>query len=676
MGDDRQPRCSRVSFTRHKFLSYGLGFDLSGWKCQIPVNASGALSGTTDAVEVTDMSALALPWITRHAGMYRFKSVSTGATTSGSTYPRAEFRHLTDRAYSETSEMKVVFRVRWLPSGVRTVVCQSLDGGGSQFKLEVTGGTLGGSDGLLKLKYDQTLGATETSITLRSNIAFDATGMSETISVRIRRAASKLEVFHGANVDGATADWSDASFLRDSGSGTYYWKYGNYLQNNSTTPVWAVVEFLTGTQANPAVVAGDTTAPAITSAALGTQTSTTQPITFDLDEDGTAFWIAATAQQSGITATQVIAGNLANDSAAPASGNGAVTSGSPTYTATLPSGLSGSHYVYFTVRDAAGNAGTPVELGPVTLDTTAPVLSSPVGTKTGSTTATIGATTNEGNGTLYGFVSTSATPPSAVTLIAGTGAAWAGNAAVSSTGAKTLSATGLTAATTYYAHLLHEDAKGNRSAISTSASFTTDAGGAALSMGNRTYGSNAGTGTDLTMSVPTGTAGRRLYAIVFCRTDATPVFSSGPAMTLVSRITNPTSYAAEIAVYSRVLDGSEGTSWTIGGMTWTGGAVMAFVVEGAASSMQQLLAGDLAWSTTKTAPSVTALAGEMIMRFVASNNQNISANFGLGTAFTAISNTMRAQGTYQGPVSAGATATSSATLAAGDQAAVATMRFG
>jgi hypothetical protein len=110
-------------------------------------------------------------------------------------------------------------------------------------------------------------------------------------------------------------------------------------------------------------------------------------------------------------------------------------------------------------------------------DTTAPVLSSPTGTATGSTTATVGATTDEGNGTLYAFVSTSATPPSDADLIAGTGATWAGSVAVGSTGAKTLNAVGLTASTGYYAHLLHRDAAANDSNIVTSALFTTSAPG-------------------------------------------------------------------------------------------------------------------------------------------------------------------------------------------------------
>jgi len=106
-------------------------------------------------------------------------------------------------------------------------------------------------------------------------------------------------------------------------------------------------------------------------------------------------------------------------------------------------------------------------------DTTAPVLSSPTGTQTGSSTATVGATTDEGNGTLYAFVSTSATPPSGADLKAGTGAVWSGSTAVSSSGAKTLNATGLSPSTGYYAHLIHTDAAANDSNIVTSSQFTT-----------------------------------------------------------------------------------------------------------------------------------------------------------------------------------------------------------
>ena len=111
-------------------------------------------------------------------------------------------------------------------------------------------------------------------------------------------------------------------------------------------------------------------------------------------------------------------------------------------------------------------------------DTTAPTLSSASVSSVAATTATGNVTTNEGNGTLYSIVSASATAPSAAQIQAGqnhTGAAavWSGNQAVSSTGAKNFSITGLTAGTSYYAHFQHKDAAANNSAVATSAQFTT-----------------------------------------------------------------------------------------------------------------------------------------------------------------------------------------------------------
>lgn len=113
-------------------------------------------------------------------------------------------------------------------------------------------------------------------------------------------------------------------------------------------------------------------------------------------------------------------------------------------------------------------------------DSTAPVLSSPTGTQTGSTTANVGATTDENNGTLYAVVTTSATQPSVAQIKAGqdhtaAAAAWAGSQAVSTTGAKTLGAAGLTASTSYYAHLVHTDAAANDSNRVSSGQFTTAA---------------------------------------------------------------------------------------------------------------------------------------------------------------------------------------------------------
>ena len=109
----------------------------------------------------------------------------------------------------------------------------------------------------------------------------------------------------------------------------------------------------------------------------------------------------------------------------------------------------------------------------------APTLSSATATADGAYGADLSVSTDEGNGMLYWFVSTSATPPSASTLKAGTGAVDFGNQAVSGTGVQNATADSLTAATAYYAYFLHADTVGNESNI-VSDGFTTDAAPAFL----------------------------------------------------------------------------------------------------------------------------------------------------------------------------------------------------
>jgi len=144
-----------------------------------------------------------------------------------------------------------------------------------------------------------------------------------------------------------------------------------------------------------------------------------------------------------------------------------------------------SRSIYPTGRPWVPQARRRYVPGVVSGDVTAPVLSSPVGTATGSTTATVGATTDEGNGTLYAVVTVSGTPPTPTQIAAGqdnsgSAAAWAGSVSVGSTGAKTLPATGLAVATAYYTHLYHDDAAGNDSNVVSSAQFTTNAASGAL----------------------------------------------------------------------------------------------------------------------------------------------------------------------------------------------------
>jgi hypothetical protein len=101
-------------------------------------------------------------------------------------------------------------------------------------------------------------------------------------------------------------------------------------------------------------------------------------------------------------------------------------------------------------------------------DTTPPVLSSGA---SGAITATTWAgtiTTDEGNGVLYTLVTQSASATASAVKAGGT------MLAILSTGAKDISFTGLTPDTTgYFAHVMHEDAAGNQSAVTTIGPFDT-----------------------------------------------------------------------------------------------------------------------------------------------------------------------------------------------------------
>lgn len=103
-----------------------------------------------------------------------------------------------------------------------------------------------------------------------------------------------------------------------------------------------------------------------------------------------------------------------------------------------------------------------------TPDTTKPILSSPTGTQTGTTTASGTVSTDEANGTLYCLTNTAATSTDDA-IKAGA------SQAITAAGVKNFAITGLTANTTYYNHYLHRDNAGNDSIAAHSAAFTTAA---------------------------------------------------------------------------------------------------------------------------------------------------------------------------------------------------------
>ncbi len=174
------------------------------------------------------------------------------------------------------------------------------------------------------------------------------------------------------------------------------------------------------------------------------------------------------------------------------------------------------------------DADNPTVSAP-TPDTTPPTLTSPTGTQTGSTTATGTVSTNEANGTLYRLASTNATE-----LVATVKAA-ALTQSVTATGTQSVSFTGLTPSTTYYAHYVHTDAAGNDSTRVSSASFTT---AAAADTTPPTLTSPTGTQTGSTTAggtVSTNEGNGTLYRLA--STNATELASTVKAAALTSTVT-------------------------------------------------------------------------------------------------------------------------------------------
>lgn len=140
----------------------------------------------------------------------------------------------------------------------------------------------------------------------------------------------------------------------------------------------------------------------------------------------------------------------------------------------------GTKYCRFCIKN--GN-GTQISYWSNTISLTIavpPVLSSPTDVETGQTTASADVTTDTAEGTLYCVVTTSATPPTKAQVKAGqdnSGAAatFADDLAITTTGIKSFSVTGLTLSTAYTAHFMHEDVAGNQSTVATGDGFTTSA---------------------------------------------------------------------------------------------------------------------------------------------------------------------------------------------------------
>ena len=280
---------------------------------------------------------------------------------------------------------------------------------------------------------------------------------------------------------------------------TYYSYFLHMDANSNNSAISAATSFTTPAGA-------DTTAPVLTDPTASQSGSTSANLSVTTNEsNGTIAWKIST------TATLPVTSPVAQGT------QSIFSTGTKTFAA---SGLSPStlYYTSFTHTDAVGNVSTtvaaPTFTTPAAADTTAPTLSAQTDVAAGANGATLTVYTNEGNGTLYWYISTSATPPSATNLKAGTGATAYGSVAVASVGTKTINATGLSASTTYYAHFLQRDAATNDSQIVSGDGFATGAA-ADVTAPSISDPQDAATGsTSATISVVTNEANGVLYWFV------------------------------------------------------------------------------------------------------------------------------------------------------------------
>ena len=128
----------------------------------------------------------------------------------------------------------------------------------------------------------------------------------------------------------------------------------------------------------------------------------------------------------------------------------------------------------FTAIDPAGNfASQAVAMAIMQAGNGAAILSDATDTASGSNGAVLSVLSDQGNGTVFWYVSTSAAPPASADLAAGTGASASGSQPVTMPGTQTISAGGLAPGSQYYSHFLHRNAAGEDSAVASADGFTT-----------------------------------------------------------------------------------------------------------------------------------------------------------------------------------------------------------
>ena len=205
-------------------------FDLSHWKLTLPIDSSGSTTGTATEILTPQLVAgytNALYFYTGSDGTMVFWCPVTGATTSGSSYPRSELRELLDPNDNSvnwtgygTHILDTRCKVMQLPSTKKVIVGQIHCFTGAArplLKLQYNNGTI---DALVKESPNSD---TDThfpfaNVGLSNNIAYQFRMVDGWLSMIVNGATQSVNVFQ---TDPA---WTNQGL---------YFKAGDYCQDNS-----------------------------------------------------------------------------------------------------------------------------------------------------------------------------------------------------------------------------------------------------------------------------------------------------------------------------------------------------------------------------------------------------------------------------------------------------------
>lgn len=214
-------------------LPPGGNFDLSHFYLGLPVDSSGGTNGESASIPATQLVAgysNALYFYTGTDGAMTFWAPVTGATTSGSSYPRSELRELLYPPSTETNwfayglhTLNAQCKVLQVPSTGKVIIGQIHGYTGAALpmvKIEYENGTMYGTvktnandDGS---DYDFIFGNTS----LSNTITYEITALNGLITIVINGVTNSMNIFQ------TDTNWE---------TNTLYFKAGDYCQDNTGT---------------------------------------------------------------------------------------------------------------------------------------------------------------------------------------------------------------------------------------------------------------------------------------------------------------------------------------------------------------------------------------------------------------------------------------------------------